>query len=82
MTTAVDTNPMTREEAALQMQLLGHDFFLLANTETARTTVPDRCRSAAVPNRRRRAAVPNRRRRAAVPNRRHDGNPGLIDAAG
>jgi putative sigma-54 modulation protein len=30
---------MTPEEAALQMELLGHDSFLFANTETARAAV-------------------------------------------
>jgi len=31
--------PMTPEEAALQMDLLGHDFFLFTNAETARAAV-------------------------------------------
>jgi putative sigma-54 modulation protein len=30
---------MTPEEAALQMELLGHDFFLFAKAETARAAV-------------------------------------------
>jgi putative sigma-54 modulation protein len=51
----VDTKPMTPEEAAVQMELLGHDSFLFANAETATATVLSR---------------------------RHDGNLGLIDAAG
>ena len=55
MRTAVDTKPMTPEEAALQMELLGHDFSLFANAETAR---------------------------AAVSRRPHDGNLGLLAAAG
>jgi putative sigma-54 modulation protein len=31
--------PMTPEEAALQMELLGHDFFLFTNAETERAAV-------------------------------------------
>lgn len=31
--------PMTPEEAALQMELLGHDFFLFTNAETTRAAV-------------------------------------------
>lgn len=31
--------PMTPEEASLQMELLGHDFFLFANAETDRAAV-------------------------------------------
>jgi putative sigma-54 modulation protein len=31
--------PMTPEEAAMQMELLGHDFFLFTNAETARAAV-------------------------------------------
>jgi putative sigma-54 modulation protein len=31
--------PMTPEEAALQMELLGHDFFLFTNTETGNAAV-------------------------------------------
>ena len=38
-TTAFDMKPMTPEEAALQMELLGHDFFLFTNVETARAAV-------------------------------------------
>ena len=73
---------MTLEEAALQMELLGHDFFLFTNTETARAAVPYRRRSAALPDRRRRAAVLDRRRRADMPDRGQDGSPGFIDVAG
>jgi putative sigma-54 modulation protein len=35
----VDTKPMTPEEAALQMELVGHDLFLFANAETAGAAV-------------------------------------------
>jgi putative sigma-54 modulation protein len=38
-TKAFDIKPMTPEEAALQMRLLGHDFFLFTNVETARAAV-------------------------------------------
>lgn len=31
--------PMTPEEAAMQMELLGHDFFVFANAETEQTSV-------------------------------------------
>ena len=31
--------PMDVEEAALQMELLGHDFFLFTSTETGRAAV-------------------------------------------
>jgi putative sigma-54 modulation protein len=31
--------PMTPEEAALQMELLGHDFFLFSNAETSAAAV-------------------------------------------
>ena len=31
--------PMDPEEAALQMELLGHDFFLFTNTETGNAAV-------------------------------------------
>jgi len=31
--------PMTPEEAAMQMELLGHDFFLFTNAETSRAAV-------------------------------------------
>jgi putative sigma-54 modulation protein len=33
------TKPMDTEEAALQMELLGHDFFLFTNSETGRCAV-------------------------------------------
>ena len=32
-------DPMTAEEAVLQMELLGHDFFLFTNAETGRSAV-------------------------------------------
>jgi putative sigma-54 modulation protein len=38
-TKAFDIKPMTPEEAALQMELLGHDFFLFTNVDTARAAV-------------------------------------------
>lgn len=47
--------PMSLDEAALQMELLGHDFFLFTSSESGR---------------------------AAVIYRRHDGDLGLIEAAG
>ena len=31
--------PMSLEEAALQLELLGHDFFVFTNAETSRTNV-------------------------------------------
>jgi putative sigma-54 modulation protein len=34
-----DIKPMTPEEAALQMELLGHDFFFFTNAETERAAV-------------------------------------------
>jgi putative sigma-54 modulation protein len=34
-----DIKPMTPEEAALQMELLGHDFFFFTNSETAKAAV-------------------------------------------
>lgn len=34
-----DIKPMTPEEAALQMDLLGHDFFFFTNSETAKAAV-------------------------------------------
>jgi putative sigma-54 modulation protein len=34
-----DIKPMTPEEAALQMELLGHDFFFFTNAETDRAAV-------------------------------------------
>ena len=34
-----DMKPMTPEEAALQMDLLGHDFYFFNNAETGRTAV-------------------------------------------
>lgn len=34
-----DMKPMTPEEAALQMELLGHDFFFFTNAETDRAAV-------------------------------------------
>lgn len=34
-----ETKPMTVEEAALQMELLGHDFFLFTSTENGRCAV-------------------------------------------
>lgn len=34
-----EIKPMTPEEAALQMELLGHDFFLFTNAETATAAV-------------------------------------------
>ncbi len=34
-----DLKPMTPEEAALQMDLLGHDFFLFTNADTGRSAV-------------------------------------------
>jgi putative sigma-54 modulation protein len=34
-----DIKPMTPEEAALQMELLGHDFFFFTNAETSRAAV-------------------------------------------
>ena len=34
-----DIKPMTPEEAALQMELLGHDFFFFTNAETGRAAV-------------------------------------------
>jgi putative sigma-54 modulation protein len=34
-----DIKPMTPEEAALQMELLGHDFFFFTNAETVRAAV-------------------------------------------
>jgi len=30
----VDIKPMSREEAVLQLELLGHDFFLFASEDT------------------------------------------------
>jgi putative sigma-54 modulation protein len=38
-TKAFHIKPMTPEEAALQMELLGHDFFFFTNAETARAAV-------------------------------------------
>jgi putative sigma-54 modulation protein len=38
-TKAFDITPMTPEEAALQMELLGHDFFFFTNIETTRAAV-------------------------------------------
>jgi putative sigma-54 modulation protein len=38
-TKAFDIKPMTPEEAVLQMELLGHGFFLFTNVETARAAV-------------------------------------------
>jgi putative sigma-54 modulation protein len=37
--------PMTPEDAVLQMELLGHDFYFFSNTETGRTGVVYRRRS-------------------------------------
>jgi putative sigma-54 modulation protein len=34
-----DIKPMTAEEAALQMELLGHDFYLFSNSETGESNV-------------------------------------------
>lgn len=34
-----DMKPMTAEEAVLQMELLGHDFFLFSNAETGQTAL-------------------------------------------
>jgi putative sigma-54 modulation protein len=34
-----EVKPMTAEEAALQMELLGHDFFLFTSTESGRAAV-------------------------------------------
>jgi putative sigma-54 modulation protein len=33
-TKQIEVKPMTPEEATLQMELLGHDFFVFANSET------------------------------------------------
>jgi putative sigma-54 modulation protein len=38
-TKAFHIKPMTPEEAALQMELLGHDFFFFTNAETSRAAV-------------------------------------------
>jgi putative sigma-54 modulation protein len=38
-TKAFDIKPMTPEEAALQMELLGHDFFFFTNAETHKAAV-------------------------------------------
>ena len=35
----VDLEPMTREEAIDQMELLGHDFFIYLDKETRKTNV-------------------------------------------
>ncbi len=35
----VDLKPMTLEEASLQMELLGHDFFMFTNAETDQSNV-------------------------------------------
>ena len=40
--------PMTPEEAALQMDLLGHDFFLFRSTESGRAAVLYRRRDGAL----------------------------------
>jgi putative sigma-54 modulation protein len=40
--------PMTAEEAALQMELLGHDFFLFSSTESGRAAVIYRRRDGAL----------------------------------
>jgi putative sigma-54 modulation protein len=34
-----ETKPMDTEEAALQMELLGHDFFLFTSSESGRASV-------------------------------------------
>ena len=34
-----EIKPMTPEEASLQMELLGHDFFVFVNAETGKTSV-------------------------------------------
>ena len=34
-----ETKPMDTEEAALQMELLGHDFFLFTSSESGRAAV-------------------------------------------
>jgi putative sigma-54 modulation protein len=38
-TKRIETKPMDAEEAALQMELLGHDFFLFTSVETGRASV-------------------------------------------
>ena len=38
-TKAFTIKPMTAEEAALQMELLGHDFFFFTNADTERAAV-------------------------------------------
>jgi ribosome hibernation promoting factor len=38
-TKSVDLKPMSAEEAILQMELLGHDFFIFASDETAEVNV-------------------------------------------
>jgi len=38
-TKSFEMKPMTAEEAVLQMELLGHDFFFFMNAETERATV-------------------------------------------
>ena len=43
-----EVKPMHPEEAALQMELLGHDFFLFRNTETGRAAVLYRRRDGAL----------------------------------
>ncbi len=36
---SIDLKPMTAEEAALQMEMLGHDFFVFVNADTDNTNV-------------------------------------------
>jgi putative sigma-54 modulation protein len=38
-TKQIEVKPMTPEEAALQMELLGHDFFVFANSETEEVNI-------------------------------------------
>ena len=47
-TKAFEVKPMSPEEAALQMELLGHDFFVFRSTENDRAAVLYRRRDGAL----------------------------------